>query len=68
MARAEDPASATTSFFLCASECRSLDGIYPAFARVVSGMDVVSAIESVEVDGETPRVPVMVTRVRVERR
>lgn len=68
MARGEDPASATTSFFICAAECRSLDGVYTAFARVVVGMDVVSAIESVPVSGEAPIETVLVTRVRVERR
>jgi len=67
MARGEDPASATTSFFICAGECRSLDGIYTAFARVVDGMDVVTAIESVEVDGETPVEPILVRQVRVVR-
>jgi peptidyl-prolyl cis-trans isomerase B (cyclophilin B) len=68
MARGDDPASATTSFFICTGECRTLDGVYTAFARVVSGMDVVEAIEAGEVDGETPRAPVMVRTVRIERR
>jgi cyclophilin family peptidyl-prolyl cis-trans isomerase len=67
MARGEDPASAQTSFFICVGECRSLDNQYTAFARVVRGMDVVKAIEAVEVDGETPRVPVVLRRVRIVR-
>jgi peptidyl-prolyl cis-trans isomerase B (cyclophilin B) len=65
MARGEDPASATTSFFICTGECRALDGKYTAFARVVRGMDVVQAIGSVAVDGETPKEKIVLTRVRV---
>ena len=65
MARSDDPASATTSFFICTGECRALDGKYTAFARVVRGMDVVQAIGSVVVDGETPKEKMTLTRVRV---
>jgi peptidyl-prolyl cis-trans isomerase B (cyclophilin B) len=65
MARGEDPASATTSFFICIGECRALDGKYTVFARVAGGMDVVQAIAAVPVDGETPKEPITVTRVGV---
>lgn len=65
MARGDDPASATTSFFICTGECRGLDNQYAVFARVVRGMDVVSAIGAVPVDGETPRTPVVVRKIRV---
>jgi len=65
MARGEDPASATTSFFICTGECRALNGQYTAFARVVRGMDVVKAIAAVAVDGETPKEPIALTRVRI---
>ncbi len=68
MARGDDPASATTSFFICTGECRALDGNYTAFARVVSGMDVVKAIEAVDVDGERPKEWIEIHRVRIERR
>jgi peptidyl-prolyl cis-trans isomerase B (cyclophilin B) len=68
MAHGDDPASATTSFFICTGECRSLDGKYAAFARVTAGMDVVKAIEAVPVDGETPRERIVMTRVRVEKK
>jgi cyclophilin family peptidyl-prolyl cis-trans isomerase len=67
MARGEDPASATTSFFICIGECRSLDGQYTVFARVVGGMDVVQAIAAVPVDGEAPREAILVTRAMVKR-
>jgi peptidyl-prolyl cis-trans isomerase B (cyclophilin B) len=68
MARGDDPASATTSFFICMGECHSLDGKYTAFARVSAGMDVLHAIAAVPVDGETPKEPITMIRVRVEKR
>ncbi len=68
MARGEDPASATTSFFICIGQCRTLDGKYTVFARVTNGADALDRIANVPVDGETPLKPVLVTRVRVERR
>jgi len=64
MARGEDPASATDSFFICIGECRSLNGKYTAFARVVRGMDIVQAIAAVAVDGEKPKDPITLLRVR----
>ena len=67
MARGDDPASATTSFFICIGECRALDGRYTVFARVSAGMDVVNAIASVPVDGETPKEAIVVTKVVVKR-
>ena len=68
MARGEDPASASTSFFICTGECRSLDGKYTVFARVVRGMDVVQAIGATPVDGETPKEKIVLVRARVVRR
>jgi peptidyl-prolyl cis-trans isomerase B (cyclophilin B) len=67
MARTEDPASASTSFFICTGPAPSLDGKYSVFGRVVDGMDVVRAIEADPVSGEDPVQPVVITRVRVER-
>jgi hypothetical protein len=65
MARGEDPASASTSFFICTGECRTLDGKYTVFARVVRGMDVVQAIGASPVEGETPKEKIALVRVRV---
>jgi cyclophilin family peptidyl-prolyl cis-trans isomerase len=66
MARGDDPASATTSFFICTGECRALDNKYAVFGRVIRGMDVVTAIASTPVDGETPRTAIVVRRVVVK--
>jgi peptidyl-prolyl cis-trans isomerase B (cyclophilin B) len=67
MARGDDPASATTSFFICTGECASLNGKYTAFARVVRGMDVVQAIATTPVDGETPKEKIVLTKTRIVR-
>jgi len=67
MARGEDPASATGSFFICTGECRALDSQYTVFAEVESGMDIAKAIEAVAVNGEAPVEPITVTRVLVRR-
>jgi len=65
MARLEDPASATTSFFIVTGRSQGLDGLYTAFGRVVEGLDVVERIENVPVNGETPVERVAVKRVVV---
>jgi len=65
MARGEDPASASTSFFIVTARVASLDGTYTAFGRVIDGMSVVEAIEQVPREGEAPRTRVDLVRVRV---
>ena len=67
MARlSEDPASATTSFFIVTAPSPGIDGVYTVFAKVAAGLDVVEKIEAVAVNGETPVTRVEVMRVRVE--
>jgi peptidyl-prolyl cis-trans isomerase B (cyclophilin B) len=68
MARASDPASADTSFFISLGPNAVLDGKYTAFARVVDGLPVVEAIENVPVTGEAPQTRVEVRKVRIEHR
>jgi peptidyl-prolyl cis-trans isomerase B (cyclophilin B) len=65
MARGEDPASASTSFFIVTARVPSLDGTYTAFGRVVDGMSVAEAIEQVPREGEAPKTRVDLLRVRV---
>ncbi len=55
MARADDPNSATTSFFLMLGPAPHLDGQYAAFGRIVEGIEVLDAFEKEELDGETPK-------------
>ena len=67
MARGDDPASATTSFFIVTGNASSLDGKYTAFGRVVDGMAVVEAIEATPVNGEAPIARIDVKAVRIVR-
>ncbi|HEX5474815.1 MAG TPA: peptidylprolyl isomerase [Vicinamibacterales bacterium] len=67
MARGDDPASATTSFFIVTGDAPSLDGKYTAFGRVVDGMTAVEAIEAAPVEGDTPATRIDLVRVRVVR-
>lgn len=50
MARAYDPNSAGSQFFIMHQDAPHLDGQYAAFGKVVEGMDVVDRIASVPVD------------------
>lgn len=50
MARAMDPDSAGSQFFIMHQDAPHLDGQYAAFGKVVEGMDVVDEIASVQTD------------------
>ena len=67
MARTADPASASTSFFICTAPAPSLDNAYSVFGHVVSGMGVVQTIEAAQVSGDTPLERIDLLRVRVEK-
>ena len=68
MARGDDPASASTSFFICTAVCQSLDGKYTAFGRVISGLEVVDAIEGAAVQEEMPLEKIAIRSVRITSR
>jgi peptidyl-prolyl cis-trans isomerase B (cyclophilin B) len=68
MARLDDPASASSSFFIVLARTPSLDGKYTVFGRVTAGMDVVEKIEMVPLNGEEPVTRIDVHRVTVARR
>jgi peptidyl-prolyl cis-trans isomerase B (cyclophilin B) len=67
MAHGDDPASASTSFFVCTAPAPGLDGLYTAFGRVVDGMATIEAIEATPVDGEKPKTPIEIIRAHVVR-
>ncbi|GEM_PF-166049 len=54
MARASDPDSALTSFFIVLAPAANLDGKYSIFGKVVDGFDTLEKIEKVQRNGETP--------------
>ena len=67
MAHGADPATASTSFFICTAPAPSLDGKYTAFGRVVGGIEAVEKIEAAPVDGEKPTTRIDLIRVRLEK-
>ena len=67
MARAQDPNSAGSQFFIVVKDSLFLDQNYTAFGEVVQGMDVVDKIVAVERDGgDNPIEPVIVNSVAIE--
>jgi len=58
MARAQDPDSAGSQFYICLEPQPRLDGQYTVFGQVVEGMDVVDSIQKYDV----------MTRVYIEER
>ena len=53
MARAQNPNSANSQFFICLDDARFLDGQYTVWGEVVEGMEHVDALPK----GEPPRTP-----------
>ena len=53
MARAQNPDSANSQFFICLDDCGFLDGQYTVWGEVVEGMEHVDALPK----GEPPRAP-----------
>jgi peptidyl-prolyl cis-trans isomerase B (cyclophilin B) len=51
MARANDPNSASTQFFIVHKDSDFLDGNYASFGKVFAGLDVVDKIAKVKTDG-----------------
>ena len=67
MARASDPDSASSQFFIMHKDAPHLDGGYAAFGKVVDGMDAVDEIADTEVDwNDKPTTPQVMKRVYIE--
>jgi peptidylprolyl isomerase len=62
MARAADPDSANSQFFIMFADGSFLDGQYTIFGNVISGMEVVDAIQR----GEPPATPDVMVKVTVQ--
>ena len=66
MARAMDPNSAGSQFFIMHQDAPHLDGQYAAFGHVVSGMDAVEEIAATATDwNDKPRTPVVMEKVEI---
>jgi len=67
MARANNPDSAGSQFFIMHQDGVFLDGQYAAFGRVVSGMDVVDEIAAVQTNAnDKPLTPQRMKRVYIK--
>ena len=66
MARAGDPDSAGSQFFICDANDEFLDGNYAAFGKVVSGMEVVDKIAKVNKNrNDRPVTPVVIEKAEL---
>ncbi|MEM8986392.1 MAG: peptidylprolyl isomerase [Pseudomonadota bacterium] len=61
MARAQDPDSASSQFFICFDDASFLDNQYTAWGKVIDGMDNVDAITR----GEPPAEPTKINTMKV---
>ena len=67
MARAQNPDSAGSQFFIMHKDSPFLDGQYAAFGKLIEGMDVVNAIAEVQTDyADKPLKPQRMQTVTVE--
>jgi len=64
MARAFDPNSASSQFFIMHADAPHLDGQYAAFGKVTSGMETVDEIASVPTDySDRPKIAMRMKKV-----
>lgn len=67
MARAFDPNSASSQFFIMHANAPHLDGQYAAFGKVISGMDAVDEIASIPTDyNDRPKIAVRMKKVYMD--
>ena len=66
MARAFNPNSASSQFFIMHADAPHLDGQYAAFGKVVSGMEVVDEIASIPTDyNDRPKIAMRMKKVYI---
>ncbi len=62
MARAQDPNSANSQFFICFNDCSFLDGQYSVWGQVIEGMEFVDNITR----GEPPSNPDKIIKMEIK--
>ena len=66
MARAFDPNSASSQFFIMHADAPHLDGQYAAFGKVVSGIEAVDEIASIPTDySDRPKIAIRMKKVYI---
>jgi len=65
MARADEPNSASTHFFILVGEGPHLNGKFAAFGRVRRGLEIADSINAAQTDGDKPVKPVRINRAIV---
>ena len=66
MARAFDPNSASSQFFIMHADAPHLDGSYAAFGEVISGIEVVDEIASIPTDySDRPKIAVRIKKAYI---
>ena len=67
MARAYNPNSASSQFFIMHADAPHLDGQYAAFGKVVSGMEAVDEIAAIPTDySDRPKIAVRMKKVYIK--
>jgi peptidyl-prolyl cis-trans isomerase B (cyclophilin B) len=65
MAKTNEPNSASTHFFILLKSAPTLDATFSAFGRVTKGMDIVEAINRMDVIDEKPQKPVRIRKASI---
>lgn len=67
MARASNPNSAGSQFFIMTEQAQHLDGDYAAFGKVVSGLDVLDKIENIKTgSNDRPVNDVVIESIKID--
>ena len=67
MARANDPNSASSQFFICHTDCSFLDGNYAAFGDMVEGFDVLDKLANLKTNHlDFPNNPPIIEKMYIE--
>ncbi len=66
MARAQDPNSASSQFFICHADAKFLDGKYAAFGKMTEGFPELDRLAALETDGmDYPREVPVIDRIEI---
>lgn len=66
MARANDPNSGGSQFFIMVGNAPHLDGSYAAFGKVIDGIDIILNIGDEEVFGDTPKNKPVIDKIEID--